>query len=121
MCKKSAKSPAKRLDVSKTTASQLPPHIKARSESSCTVAVHVKPGAKDNRVSLTEAAVHLAVDAPPKDGEPNDAVCTFLAELLNCKKRQVSLVTGHKSRNKVVALEDLSAETVLALLEKSAA
>jgi hypothetical protein len=44
------------------------------------------------------------VTAPPEDGRANDAVLEVLAEFLGVKCRQVEIIQGVTSRNKVVRI-----------------
>ena len=45
--------------------------------------------------------------AAPVDGAANDALIEFLADLLGRPKRDISIVAGHKSRNKRIAIAGL--------------
>ncbi len=73
----------------------------------------VKPGAKQNHIttlsdhltlsSCDEIGVQIA--APPRDGEANDEVIEYMSSVLGMKRRQVSLHSGHKARNKVVLVD----------------
>jgi uncharacterized protein YggU (UPF0235/DUF167 family) len=61
------------------------------------------------------------VDAKPVDGEANAAIAEYIAELLGLKRREVSLVAGAKSRDKVLAVGGLSAAQGLERLRQAAA
>jgi uncharacterized protein (TIGR00251 family) len=50
--------------------------------------------------------------APPVEGAANDALVAFLAELLDLPRRNISIVSGEKSRAKRVAISGLSADAV---------
>jgi uncharacterized protein YggU (UPF0235/DUF167 family) len=47
------------------------------------------------------------------DGAANDALIAFLAELFHLPKRDITLVSGHTSRDKRIAIAGTS-ETVIA-------
>ena len=69
------------------------------------ITVKVIPRAKKNRVVETGAGkfkVHLT--APPVEGKANAALIECLAEHFNVKKRQVRIVRGEKTREKVVEI-----------------
>jgi uncharacterized protein YggU (UPF0235/DUF167 family) len=71
-------------------------------------AVRVKPGVSKPAVSGSYGdppALIVAVHAQPVDGQANDAVLSALAKALNLKSRQVSVVSGHTARTKIVAAE----------------
>lgn len=70
--------------------------------------VRVKPGSSRARVGGSygpEAALVVAVNAPPVDGAANDAVVTAVAKALGLKARQVALVSGHTARTKILELD----------------
>lgn len=45
------------------------------------------------------------IAAPPREGEANEEVIRVMSELLAVKKRQIALVSGHRSRDKCLQLE----------------
>ncbi|XP_045680981.1 UPF0235 protein C15orf40 homolog [Phyllostomus hastatus] len=85
-----------------------------------TIAIHAKPGSKQNAVTdLTPEAVSVAIAAPPSEGEANAELCRFLSKVLELRKSDVVLDKGAKSREKVVKLlASTSPEEVLEKLEK---
>jgi uncharacterized protein (TIGR00251 family) len=64
-------------------------------------------------VTLGPDALEVAIDAKPVDGEANTAIVEYVAEVLGLKKRDVTLVSGAKSRHKVLAVEGLDAQAAL--------
>ena len=62
-----------------------------------------------------EIPVEVAFDAPAREGEANEALAAFLADTLQVKKRQVTLRSGGKSRDKVFHTELEPAEVVARL------
>ncbi|XP_037009490.2 UPF0235 protein C15orf40 homolog [Artibeus jamaicensis] len=85
-----------------------------------TVAIHAKPGSKQNAITdLTAEAVSVAIAAPPSEGEANAELCRYLSKVLELRKSDVILDKGAKSREKVVKLlASTSPEEVLQKLEK---
>ena len=61
-------------------------------------------------------ALKLRITAPPVEGKANEACIALLAELLGVKKAQVTIISGHASRTKTVAVEGLKADRVISLL-----
>jgi uncharacterized protein YggU (UPF0235/DUF167 family) len=49
----------------------------------------------------------VRVAAAPEDGKANDAVVRLLADTLSLPARDVQVVSGRASRDKIVALEGL--------------
>ncbi|GFE54679.1 hypothetical protein BaOVIS_020830 [Babesia ovis] len=69
--------------------------------------VRVKPGAKVTQLTGDfEDPLGIQVSAPPREGACNEALVEFVCDILNLKKRDVSLISGHKSREKVLALTE---------------
>ncbi|KAI8867554.1 DUF167-domain-containing protein, partial [Ramicandelaber brevisporus] len=65
--------------------------------------VHVKPDAQQSQItSVDDEAVSVQIAAPPRDGEANKEVARFVAELFGLRKTDVAVVSGLKSREKVV-------------------
>ena len=71
--------------------------------------VKVVPGASRNEVTgwLGEA-LKIRVQAPPEKGKANKAVIRILSELLEVPRRQIELVRGAGSQNKVFAVDGRS-------------
>jgi uncharacterized protein len=79
--------------------------------------VHAKPRAKKSRVLGSRGdALEVSLAAPPVDGAANEELVRTLADALGVPKRQVVLVRGDSSRQKLVAVTGLSAEEVRARL-----
>lgn len=65
----------------------------------------VSPGASRSRVmGLHQGAVKLAVKAPPERGKANEEVCSLLAARFGVPPRDVRVVRGETSQDKVIAL-----------------
>ncbi|ELW65866.1 T-cell surface glycoprotein CD3 delta chain [Tupaia chinensis] len=72
-----------------------------------TIAIHAKPGSKQNAVTdLTTKAVNVAITAPPA-GEASAELCRFLSKVLELRKKDVALDKGVSPFNIIVEeLED---------------
>jgi hypothetical protein len=78
--------------------------------------VRVQPRASRSEVvGEQEGALRVRLTAPPVDGAANDALVDLLAKLLDVPKRDVHIVGGATSRRKIVQVEGVTAEQVLAL------
>jgi uncharacterized protein len=72
------------------------------------ITVRVKPGSSRARVAGAygdDQQLIVAVNAPPVDGAANEAVVAAVAAAVGLRPRQVTLVTGHTARSKVLALD----------------
>lgn len=59
-------------------------------------------------------ALKLRITAPPVEGKANEACIALLAELLGVKKARVTIIAGHASRTKTVAVEGVKATELAA-------
>lgn len=83
--------------------------------------MRVKPGAKSDAVGgvwhgPAGDALIVAVRAPAVDGKANEALRRVLAEALGVRARDVTVVSGHRGRDKRVEV-DASTAAVAERLE----
>nr|XP_058947352.1 UPF0235 protein C15orf40 homolog [Pocillopora verrucosa] len=87
------------------------------------VRVLAKPGAKQSNITdISSDGVGVQIAAPARDGEANEELVRYLAEVLNVRTRTISLDKGSKSRNKVVTVDlaEISWEQVKEVLCRAA-
>jgi uncharacterized protein len=61
---------------------------------------------RDEVAGVTEDGRYkIKVQSPPVDGAANKRLIVFLAERLGVSKSKVRIVSGEKSRNKVIEIE----------------
>lgn len=67
--------------------------------------VRVIPNAsRDEIVGESEGVLKIKLRAVPEGGRANKALCALLAKEYGCRSRDVRIVAGEKSRNKVVEI-----------------
>jgi uncharacterized protein (TIGR00251 family) len=72
---------------------------------------HVAPNAKvDGVVGEYGAAIKIKLRAPAVDGKANAALRSFLSKELRIVERQIVLEQGHKSRDKIIRIDELTEE-----------
>lgn len=70
--------------------------------------VRVVPRASKNEISGRRGeAIKIRLAAPPVEGAANEALIDFLAEILEVRKRQIEILSGHASRDKIVCVVGL--------------
>ena len=86
--------------------------------------IRVRPGSSRGRVGGSYGeppALIVAVHAQPVDGKANAAVIQALSEALKVRPGQITVVSGHASRTKIVDIQtedaDALRERVTALLQ----
>ena len=70
------------------------------------IQVKVKPNSKIEEVSQEGDNFAVKVKEPPKEGKANQAVIKLLAQHFGVPQSQVRILSGFKSRNKVVEVGD---------------
>ncbi len=70
-------------------------------------------------VGWHEGLLRVRVTAPPVDGKANAALERLIAKALGVPKRDVSLVSGARGREKTVAIAGVSQADVDELLEQA--
>lgn len=83
----------------------------------CQIAVRVQPRSRREEVQVGDGGKLKAwVMAPPENGRANEALVALLARRLGIPKSSIQVVRGHRSRDKVLAIEGLESEVVLSRL-----
>ncbi|MCX7970316.1 MAG: DUF167 domain-containing protein [Negativicutes bacterium] len=73
------------------------------------LAVLVRPGARQSSVlGMENHRLQLAVAAPARQGEANQAVLGLLAKILSCPPSRLSLASGQSSRYKQILVKGLT-------------
>ena len=79
--------------------------------------IRVIPRAPRSRVDGTRGdALLIRLAAPPVDGAANAALIAFLAEALDLPRRDITLVSGERSRDKrvrIIGLDSITTRTRL--------
>jgi uncharacterized protein (TIGR00251 family) len=66
------------------------------------IQVKVKPNCRTEEVSQEEGSFIVKVKEPPMEGKANRAVIKLLAEHFGVPQSRVRIVSGFRSKNKVV-------------------
>lgn len=66
--------------------------------------VRIKPRSSQNKVEKTENGYVVFVTEPPVDNKANTAMIENLSEYFNISKSKIRIVSGFKSRNKIIEL-----------------
>jgi len=76
--------------------------------------VRVTPRAGRNKIVevMSDQVIKVHVAAAPVDGEANEKLVKFLAEILDVPKSRIEIVAGLSSREKLISVLGLDTETV---------
>lgn len=78
------------------------------------LAVRVTPRSSRNEIVevLSDGTVKIRLTAAPVEGKANDLLVSFLAEVLEIAPSKIEVVAGLTSKDKLVTVLDLDAQTV---------
>ena len=78
------------------------------------LAVRVTPRASQTKIVevMSDGTVKIHLAAPPVDGEANERLVSFLAQVLNVPRARIEIVAGWSGRDKLVSVLDMDSETV---------
>jgi len=68
------------------------------------VFIKVVPNAKKNRIVEELSRLKVYVTAPAVDGKANKALIESLADHFGIKKKDISILFGEKSRDKIIGI-----------------
>jgi uncharacterized protein (TIGR00251 family) len=78
-------------------------------------AVRLTPrAARDDVDGVVDGVLRVRVTAPPVDGAANVALLRLLADRLGVPRRDLRIVSGDSARQKVVAVDGVAAEAIVA-------
>jgi len=70
------------------------------------IQVRVKPNSRTEEVSQEGDSFMVKVKEPPKEGTANQAVIKLLAEHFGVAKSRVRILSGFRSKNKVIEVAE---------------
>ena len=89
-----------------------------RSGDAVRFSVRLQPRSSRNEiVGLQGVSLKVRVTAPPVEGMANQALIDFLSQSLKTSRRNVCIVSGYSSRNKIVEVRGVELEAVQRLAD----
>ena len=80
--------------------------------------VKVQPRSSRNQIAGEQnGMLKIKLTAPPVDGEANTALVDFIAQFLKIPRKNVNLIKGETSRNKLVEITGFTSDEFLTRLE----
>ncbi|MCD6599675.1 MAG: DUF167 domain-containing protein [Dehalococcoidia bacterium] len=68
------------------------------------IQVKVKVNSRTEEVSQKDSSFTVKVNKPPREGKANQAVLKLLAKHFEVPKSQVRIISGIKSKNKIIEI-----------------
>ncbi len=76
--------------------------------------MRVHPNTTENEiVDFADRVLRVRVSAPPVKGRANKELIAFLSQILDVGKSKITIIKGHTSRNKVLAISGLSQQEIV--------
>ncbi|HEY3426780.1 MAG TPA: DUF167 domain-containing protein [Negativicutes bacterium] len=83
------------------------------------VKIRVQPRSSRNSLAgINGDSLKVTLTSPPVEGEANVACVNFMAKSFAVAKNQVSIIAGHKSRNKIVKITGINKADLAAVINK---
>jgi len=81
------------------------------------MSVYIQPRAAKTQIAgMHDGAIKIRIAAPPVDAAANRALIEFIAARLGIAKRQVTIVSGHQSRRKILDIDGVTLPQLTAAL-----
>ncbi|MBI5748876.1 MAG: YggU family protein [Nitrospinae bacterium] len=86
-------------------------------ENYVTFSVRVQPRSSRNEIcGIYGDAIKIKLTSPPVEGEANEGLIKFLAGILKISKGQIEIISGQKSKNKLIKIIGVTKGKVTDLL-----
>lgn len=78
------------------------------------LAIRVTPRSSKNEISeiMSDGTVRIRITAAPVEGKANEALLSFLADVLDIPRSKIEIVAGETGRDKLVSILGMDAEAV---------
>jgi len=84
------------------------------------LSIYVQPRSSQNSISgLFDDKIKIKLTSPPVDGAANELLIKFLAKKFSIAKSKICILSGEKSRNKVLRFLGLSEKEAKKILKIS--
>lgn len=93
------------------------PWLKQEASGNLILTLHIQPGAKKTGVAGQHGeALKICLAARPVDGQANECLIEFIANILKLPRLQLELVSGATSRRKRVRVHGVAMQEVIGKL-----
>ncbi|KAI4836715.1 hypothetical protein MKS88_004518 [Plasmodium brasilianum] len=96
-------------EAAKNVIESIPSYIKKKDEN-ILINLRVKPNAKNTSIYFNsdKEVLNISIQEQPVNNQSNVAIISYFSDILNLKKRDISIVSGLKSRDKVLMVSNIS-------------
>lgn len=84
------------------------------SQSQVKLSLRVSPNAVDSEiVDFQNGVLRVRISAPPVKDSANKELIAFLSKVFDVSKSRISIVKGHNTRNKVIAVDNIKEQVIM--------
>jgi len=69
------------------------------------ITVKVKPNSAKQSIKLEDDVYTVSINSPPVEGKANEELTEVLADYFNIPRSRIRIISGHKSRIKIVDIK----------------
>ncbi|MBI4378749.1 MAG: YggU family protein [Nitrospinae bacterium] len=86
-------------------------------ENNVILGVRVQPRSSKNEVcGVFKDEIKIKLTSPPINGEANEGLREFLSDILDISKGQIEIISGHRSKSKLIKIKNFKKEGIYNLL-----
>ncbi|SCP05713.1 conserved protein, unknown function [Plasmodium ovale] len=95
----------------KNIVESLPGYLKKKDDN-LLINLRVKPNSKTTSLNfgINKEVLNINIQEQPINNQSNVAIISYFSEILHLKKRDISIVSGLKSRDKVLMVSNISVD-----------
>ncbi|MBC7320171.1 DUF167 domain-containing protein [bacterium] len=69
------------------------------------ITVRVKPNSAKQNIRVEDNIYIVSLNSPPLEGKANEELVEVLADYFNTSKSKIKIISGHKSKTKIVDIK----------------
>ncbi len=87
----------------------------------CILSIRVIPNKPKSRIAdiLEDNVIRIEVKSQPIEGKANQELIRFLAKILDLNKKQIIILRGVNSKNKLIKIDSVEKERIMMILKKN--
>jgi uncharacterized protein (TIGR00251 family) len=94
-----------------------PPFFKEQ-DSSIFLTIKLHPRSSKNNIEINDFSLDIFVKEPPVKGKANQALVKYLSKTLSIPSSSLTIVSGLKSKTKIVCITGYSTDTILEKIKR---
>ena len=88
------------------------PHFFKKQNNSVFLTINLHPRSPKNSVEINDFSFDVFIKEPPVKGKANQALVKYLSKILSIPSSSLAIVSGFKSKTKIVSITDYSPDII---------